>query len=390
MGFWQPMFGMNAQPTSTQFIHRSERFRPVQAYVDRAAIKHNLAQIKRHLYDRALTPRVWATVKCDAYGHGIAGIIDSLGAADGLAVSHLGEAHACKRAGWAGPILVYAGVLSPDQLEGLDVPELHLCVNRPEQLRWIERADLTHPPTVWLRFAGDIRHYGMDEQLYKASYRIAKELLAKGKVLAIGHMNHFANAADRTSVIEASRTFRALIDVMPGSVSTHNSAALLEYADAVPCGDWVRPGLALYGASPLPGRPAAHFGLRPAMTLCSELVGVRHLNAGETVGYGGKFAAPNAMRIGLVSCGYGDGYPRLAPCGTPIVVGGVATRVIGGITMDMLTVDLTPVPTADLGTPVTLWGSDRLPVDCVADAIGTIAAELFTGLTTRVPLTYLS
>lgn len=359
--------------------------RPLHARIHPDAVAHNLARLRAALPAGRGTPRLWATVKADAYGHGLARILPALRHADGLAVLHLDEARACRRLNWHGPILVYGGLYSPADVLLVDTPGLHLVITHAAQLEWLARAPLAHPPSIWLRFAGDIHHTGFAADAYRAAYGIARDLRRRGLAADVGHLNHYARADEPDGVDDADAVFRRLIEGLPGPVSTSNSAALLKHAARAVDTQWVRPGLALYGASPFADTSAAALDLRPAMSLHSQVVGIQRVSAGAGVGYGGAFTAPRAMDVGIVTCGYADGYPRAAPTGTPVIVDGVRTRLLGRVSMDMMAVDLGPVPRAGIGAPVTLWGAGGLAVEEVAASAGTIAADLLTGVSARVP-----
>ena len=357
----------------------------VYARVDATAVAYNLACLRGRMQAAGSTPRVWATVKADAYGHGVARVLAGLAEADGLAVGQLADAHACRDAGWSGPILVYGGLLDTDDVRDLSTPGLHLVISQAAQLDRLEQEG-AFPAGValWLRYVGDLGMSGFDEVAYLAAYRRCMALMERGAVTAVGHFQHYGQGEDPASVARANMRFDALTSGLSGPRSAGNSASIMHPAAARIAMDWVRPGLALYGASPLPGVDGAGLGLRPAMSLHSRLCSVREVAAGDRVGYGGAFVAPRAMRIGLVACGYGDGYPRHAPAGTPLNVGGVRVGTLGSVTMDSLLVDLSEAPDADVGSPVTLWGSEDLPVEAVARHMGTIAAALLTSLTPRV------
>lgn len=359
--------------------------RPLYARVDAGAVAHNLARLRAAL-PAAGAPRLWATVKADAYGHGLARVLPALREADGLAVLHLDEARACRRLGWDGPILVYGGLYSQADTLLLDSPHLHLVITHAAQLQWLAQAPAAERPAVWLRFAGDIHHTGFCADDYRTAFALARELSGRGLIGEVGHLNHYARADEADGVAQADARFRDVIAGLPGPVSTSNSAAMLGHAARAAATQWVRPGLALYGASPFAECSAAGLGLLPAMSLHSQVVGIQRVRAGAGVGYSAAFIAPTAMDVGIVTCGYADGYPRHAPTGTPVVVAGARTRLLGRVSMDMMAVDLGPVPQAAIGAPVTLWGADGLPVEEVALAAGTIAAQLLTGLSARVPV----
>lgn len=367
-------------------LFASER---VYAKIYPQAVANNLAILKRALAreDGGDAPRVWATVKADAYGHGVAHIMTGLRAADGLAVMHLTDAHICRDAGWSGPILVMAGLAHASEIALLDMPDLHLLLSREPQLQWLAAAPaLRATPTVWLRFRGDIGMVGFDAASYRSAYAQCQSLAGTGRIRGqIGHLNHFGSAERTDGIDEACARFQAVTHDLPGPRSTSNSAAIMRHRGHAATNDWVRPGLTLYGASPLADRSAADLGLLPAMSLHARVLDIRTLAAGDRIGYGGNFQAPSPLTVGLVNCGYADGYPRHAPAGTPVMVAGQLTRTLGTVTMDLMTVDLTGL-NADVGAPVVLWGDPKLPVERVAASMGTIAAELLTGLTRRVPL----
>lgn len=367
-------------------LFASER---VYARIYPQAVAHNLAVLKRTLagVDGNGAPRVWATVKADAYGHGVAQIMPGLSGADGLAVMHLTDAHICRDAGWGGPILVMAGLAHASEMALLDMPDLHLLLAREAQLHWLAAGPtLRAPPSIWLRFRGDIGMVGFDAAGYRAAYAQCAALASAGRIGAhIGHLNHFGSAERTDGIDSACAQFMNATHDLPGPRSTSNSAAILRHTRHAAANTWVRPGLTLYGASPLADRSAADLGLRPAMSLHARVLDIRMLAAGDRIGYGGNYQATSAVTVGLVNCGYADGYPRHAPAGTPVMVAGQLTRTLGTVTMDLMTVDLTGLNAA-VGAPVVLWGDPALPVERVAAAMGTIAAELLTGLTRRVPL----
>jgi alanine racemase len=213
-------------------------------------------------------------------------------------------------------------------------------------------------------------------------------LRASPHVGGVTLMTHFARADDsEIAVSEQLARFREATSGMDLPASLANSAALLRCPETQ--GDWVRPGIMLYGASPFAGEPASDFGLQPVMTLESKVIAIQELQPGDRVGYGGTFVAQRRMRIGIVACGYADGYPRHAPTGTPIAVGGRMTVTLGRVSMDMLACELTDLPEAGIGSPVTLWGQGEggtVAVEAVAEAAGTIAYELFCALASRVPV----
>lgn len=349
--------------------------RPILALISPDAIAHNLKAI------RLCAPgaRVWGVVKANAYGHGLARVLPGLLAADGLAMLDLAEAHLLRELGYGGPILLLEGLFEAADLAVAIQLGATVVVHCNEQIRllanWVGPGHIN----VYLKFNSGMNRLGFSAQKLHSAWQALRALPLVG---AITLMTHFARAERSDGVDEDLARFHAAIGALPGERSLSNSAATVLHPAAR--GDWVRPGIALYGTSPFASQSAAVLGLRAAMTLQSELIAVQDLAPGDAVGYGGRFVASRAMRIGIVACGYADGYPRSAPDGTPIVVGGRRTRLVGTVSMDMLTVDLAELPEARVGTPVELWGG-QLSVDEVAAAAGTVSYELLCALAPRVP-----
>lgn len=349
--------------------------RPIGAWIDRDALAHNLTIAR----SRAGASKIWAVLKANAYGHGLARTAQAMGAADGFAVLDLDEALRLREIDRDKPVLLLEGFFEPADLAQLVAHDIAAVVHCTEQLRMLELAQPRTPARVFLKMNSGMNRLGIAPDEYRAAHA---RLSSIGSVRSIGLMTHFADADGVTGIKAQLECFHAYSAGLAGERSLANSATVLRYPEAA--ADWVRPGIMLYGSSPFADQSAADLDLRPAMTLSSALIAVQSLRAGERVGYAGTFVADVPMRIGVVACGYADGYPRHAPTGTPVLVGGVRTRVVGRVSMDMITVDLTPVPTAQIGTPVTLWG-EGLPADEVAAAAGTIAYELLCALAPRVP-----
>ncbi|WP_233161522.1 MULTISPECIES: alanine racemase [unclassified Achromobacter] len=362
----------------------------VVARVDPAAITHNLEQVRRRLgkgSSAAAGPRIWATVKADAYGHGIRHVVPALAGADGLAVGQLADVAACRDTGWQGPILVYGGLQDVMDVTQLDQPGLHLVISHAEQLDWLEARPLhCPPPWIWLRHIGDLGYCGLAYDDYQAAYARCVPWLTRGDIAGIGHLQHFAAADTPTGIAAAAARFRALTAPLPGPRSTCNSAAILCHSQHMATTDWVRPGRLLYGISPLPDRHGNSLGLRPALSLHAHVAAVRTVAAGTPIGYHGAFIAPVTMRIGVINCGYAHGYPSHPPSGVPVLVNGRPAPGLGQVTMDCMLVDLSAHPDATVGSPVVLWGTPALSAEHVAAACGGIAPELLTGLTGRVPI----
>jgi alanine racemase len=365
--------------------------RPIRATIDLSALRNNFGVARRH----AGNARLWAVVKANAYGHGLNRAVEALAdLADGLALIELERAVALREAGIELPILLLEGFYTAEELPLLIRHRLIPVVHRPDQVRMLLDAGWPASLPVYLKLNTGMNRLGFDA----AGLATARKALA-GKVASIVLMTHFADADGPQGVAWQLERFAAMTAGMNEVRSLANSAALLRYPDAI--GDWGRPGIMLYGGSPFADRNAEALGLKPVMTLQSEIIAVQELESGESVGYGCTFTADRPMRVGVIACGYADGYPRHAPTGTPILVDGLRTRTLGRVSMDKLCVDLSDVKvgaggtalsrpavsmgTATMGSRVTLWG-EGLPADEVAAAAGTISYELFCALAQRVPV----
>ncbi|WOP15386.1 alanine racemase [Ottowia sp. SB7-C50] len=359
--------------------------RPIKATIHTAALRHNLERMR----DAAPGARVWAIVKADAYGHGIERAFEGLRGADGFALLDLAEAQRVRDLDWRGPILLLEGVFEPRDLELCSRLNLWHAVHCDEQIDWLATHKTHQPHRVFLKLNSGMNRLGFAPERFRAAYA---RLQALPQVDEISLMTHFSDADGDKGIAVQWAVFQRAADGLPGERSVCNSAATLRHAqDAAVRGDWVRPGIAAYGSSPdFPAHDAAHWGLRPTMTLAAKVIAVSDLPAGASVGYGSTFTAEAPMRIGVVACGYADGYPRHAPTGTPVLVDGVRTRLLGRVSMDMIVVDLTTVPQAALGSEVTLWGTSAngavLPIEDVAHAAGTVGYELMCALARRVPV----
>jgi alanine racemase len=359
--------------------------RPILASIHTEALHHNLTRARRAAPDA----RVWAVVKANAYGHGIERVFEGLRGADGFALLDLDEAQRVRALGWRGPILLLEGVFEPRDLELCSRLELWHTIHCDEQLDMLATHKTHQPHRVFLKMNSGMNRLGYTPQRFRSAWT---RLNALPQVDEISLMTHFSDADGERGIAHQMQVFNAVTQDLPGERTLGNSAATLRHADdqAVRA-DWVRPGITIYGSAPdFPEHDAAHWDLRPAMTLSSRLIAVQALVAGDTVGYGSSFVAEQPLRIGVVACGYADGYPRHCSTGTPVLVEGVRTRVLGRVSMDMITVDLTPVPHAAFGSEVTLWGragnGQVLPIDEVAQAGGTVGYELMCALAQRVPV----
>lgn len=359
--------------------------RPIQALIHTEALSHNLRQARQAAPDA----RIWAIVKANAYGHGIDRAYEGLRGADGFALLDLSEAEKVRSLGWRGPILLLEGVFEPRDLELCSRLDLWHVVHCTEQIDWLAAHKTQKPHRVFLKLNSGMKRLGLRAGAFRAAWA---RLNALPQVDEISLMTHFADADGERGVAQQLATFTAATHDLTGERSLANSAAVLRFgADPAVRADWVRPGILAYGSSPdFPAHDIHHWGLQPAMTLRSRLIAVQPLAAGDSVGYGARFTATEPLRVGVVACGYADGYPRVADTGTPVLVDGVRTRTLGRVSMDMLAVDLTPVPQAGLGAEVTLWGRAAngtvLAIDEVARAAGTLGYELMCALAPRVPV----
>ena len=381
VGVWQntPLF---CPALAGLFFNRQEVLimRPARALIDLAALRHNYQLAREATGARAL-----AVIKADAYGHGAVRCAEALaGLADGYAVACIEEALELRAAGVQGPILLLEGFFEAAELALIEQHQLWCVVHSAWQVDAIERASLKTPLTLWLKMDSGMHRVGLHPAEYQAAYR---RLLASGQVGKIVLMSHFARAdeLDCPRSAEQVAVFQAARGELQAEVSLRNSPAILGWP-SIPS-DWVRPGIMLYGATPFAEAHPLAAQLQPVMTLESRVISVRELPAGEPVGYAARFITERPTRVGVVAMGYADGYPRHAPTGTPVAVDGQLTRIIGRVSMDMLTVDLTDLPQAGLGSRVELWGRQVL-ASTVAQHADTIPYQIFCNLK-RVPREYL-
>ncbi|WP_049620948.1 alanine racemase [Frateuria defendens] len=353
--------------------------RPARALIDLDALRHNYCLARELDGGKAL-----AVVKADAYGHGAVACARALeGEADGFAVACIEEALELRRAGIEAPILLLEGFFEADELALIQAHGLWTAVASWWQLEAIERAALERPLQCWLKLDSGMHRLGFDPRDYAAAFA---RLSAVPQVDKVVLMTHFARAdeLDSPRSAEQGAVFAQAAAGLPAESSLCNSPALLGWPQL--CSDWVRPGLMLYGATPFDRTQPQAQRLRPVMAAESKIISVRELGAGEPVGYGGRFVTARPTRVGVVAFGYADGYPQQAPDGTPVSIDGRPGRLIGRVSMDMLTVDLTDHPEAGLGSRVQLWG-DEVDVAALATHCGTSAYELLCHLK-RVPRVY--
>lgn len=347
--------------------------RPARVTVDLEALRHNLQRV------RALAPRsrVMAVIKADAYGHGIERSARALSGADAFGVSCLEEAQRLSAAGFTHPITLLEGPFTGAELEEIARLDLHIVVHHPAQLDMLERVSLQKPVGAWLKVDSGMHRLGFDVGDVASAWRRLEAAPTIRRPLRL--MTHLARAStpdDPMTALQLAR-FAQVCSGLTAERSIANSAAVLSCPASH--GEWVRPGLMLYGVSPLVTGTGADHGLKPVMALRSELISVRRVRTGESVGYGASWTCPEDMPIGIVATGYADGFPRQARSGTPILVGGVRCATIGYASMDMVTVDLRAAPHAVVGTPVELWGPD-LPIEEIALHSDTVPYELLCGV----------
>jgi len=361
--------------------------RPILAAIDTAAFEHNLAKIR----DLAPESKIWCVIKARAYGHGLEAALRGLGSTDGFAVLDLEDARFLRDHGWQGRILLLEGLFHENELSLAHELTCDVVIHCENQVTWLEgfEAQPHSRMNVFLKMNTGMNRLGFKPDAYRTAFH---RLHAAG--YHMHHMTHFANADQLNrppTVDEQLESFHLGIDGLPGSTSYGNSATILWHRNTL--GDWVRPGVILYGVSPTGiNTDIEHSGLKPVMSLASEIIAIQDLAIGDRVGYGGIYEASEPMRIGIVACGYADGYPRHAKEGSPVWVsdptmknGGMICPIVGRISMDMLTIDLRGVPNAQIGTNVELWGK-HVPVDVLAQHSGTIGYELICAVAPRVPV----
>lgn len=350
--------------------------RPIKAVVHAVALRHNLGVARLH----APYSKVMAVVKANGYGHGLLRVAEALAETDGFAVLGLDEAIALREAGYSQPVMLLEGLFHRDALTIASAYRLSLVVHNEAQLQMLESGDKA--VEVFVKVNSGMNRLGFSPEVFPGA---VKRLESCAGVKQITLMTHFANADEDIGIVSQMDLFDRLTAGSRHAKSLANSAAILRFPEAH--ADWVRPGIMLYGSSPFADLPAASLNLQPAMTLSSEIIAVQDLKKGDSVGYGSLFHADRPMRVGIVACGYADGYPRHSLTGTPIAVDGHVTRTLGRVSMDMLYVDLTDLPQAGIGSAVELWGK-QVSVDAVAQAAGTVGYELLCALAPRVPVEF--
>lgn len=350
--------------------------RPLKALIHTSALINNLLVARQ----AAPASRIMSVVKANGYGHGLLRVARALEESDGFAVLSVHEAVRLREAGFGHPILLLEGVFSADELTAVSEHGLSVVVHTAEQIAMLRAAWSPVRIDIFLKLNTGMNRLGFPPEEFP---RAMAELQACPMVGKITLMTHFATADEAAGIGEQFARFQALTQGIAAPTCLANSAAILRHAATH--GDWVRPGIMLYGASPFAEKRAADLQLEPAMSLVSEVIAVQQVKQGDAVGYGGAYVAEKDMRVGIVAGGYADGYPRHAGTGTPIVVNGRRTRTLSRVSMDMLYADLSDIAAAGVGSPVTLWGEGN-PVEEVARAAGTISYELLTARAERVPV----
>ena len=350
--------------------------RPARVVIDLEALRSNLQTVKRYAPDQ----KIMAIIKADAYGHGLERIAKQLELADAFGVACIEEAIRLRDAGFIKPIILLEGFFSKDELIQLSDLDIQTVTHQMNQLEMIEELSSEKAVNVWLKIDTGMHRLGFDLDLVPSVYSRLQQ--SRGAKDDIRLMTHFASAQERdpSSVETQLKNFSDVVGGLEGEHCMANSSAIMEWPASH--GDWIRPGLMLYGVSPFADRTAEDLGLKPVMSLQSELISVKQAKKGEKVGYGGTWECPEDMLIGVVAMGYGDGYPRHAQPGTPMLINSDVAHLIGRPSMDMLTVDLRKCPIAKIGDNVILWGKE-LPVEEIARCAETIPYELLCGMRMR-------
>lgn len=352
-------------------------FSPTSATIDLEALHNNLFKIKA----AAPQSKILAMVKCNAYGHGAIEIAKRLEPdIEAFGVMFLKEAVPLGKAGITKPIVILTGFFDAEELKIIDILGFECVIHNFRQVEILKRAVLQRPLRVWLKIDTGMHRLGFQPQQIQEAYQKIVALQMVQKPLRL--MTHFSDADDSNNkkTLEQIKRFAETTVGLEGEHCLANSSAILDWPETRLA--WIRPGILLYGASPFDNLTGLDFDLEPVMTLTSRIIAIHELACGETIGYGGTFCCPKKMRIGTVTIGYGDGYPRNTQA-APVLINGVRTRLLGRVAMDMVGVDLTDIPSAEIGSKVILWGRG-LPIEEVARCSGEISYELFCRLTSRV------
>lgn len=355
--------------------------RPIQAIINHSALAHNLSIVRQY----APHTRILAVLKADAYGHGLLHTASALKNVDGFALLELDAAITLRTAGYQQPILLLEGFFSTMEIALVEQYQLSTVIHHTEQVSMLSDSK-SRKIDIFIKVNTGMNRLGLSP---KQLPQVIQELRNNQQVKNITLMTHFASADDpheRASVFRQLQCFQTITEKYNYPCSLANSAAIVNYPETH--SDWVRPGIMLYGASPFSDKTAADLNLLPVMTLSSKIIAIHDLEAGDKVGYHGLFKADYRMRIGIVACGYADGYPRHAPTGTPVLINNQRGRLLGRVSMDMLAIDLTGIENTKLGDSVVLWGKG-MPVEEIATYAETSSYELLCGLAARVDRKFL-
>jgi len=350
--------------------------RKTVARIDLDAIRQNLDVVK------SLAPgsKIAAVVKADAYGHGLSQVLPALDKAEILAVATFDGAQRCRDFGWQGRVLVLEGPTRADDCQAALALAFEMVIHHDSQLALLRQSSKAARQPLWLKLDSGMHRLGFPSSRAKDVHGQITELSGNEPAVL---MSHFACADDPHNPMTQAQisVFDNSTKGLAGNVSLANSAAILNFPESHR--DIVRPGILLYGVSPLEQQPAQDIGLKPAMTLQCELIAINRVKKGESIGYGSEYSCPKDMNVGVAAIGYGDGYPRSLKSGSPVLVNDRLASLIGRVSMDMITIDLSDQPQAQVGDTVTLWGRG-LPLEKVAACAGVIPYELLCGVAARV------
>jgi alanine racemase len=362
--------------------------RALRAIINTAALKHNFQCIKQ----KAKSSKILAMIKANGYGHGIVNVAKILKDADAFGVACIEEALKLREAGIQNRIVLMEGFFKSDELENILRYQLEPVIHHQAQMSALMKLEkplaaiaamgTSNPLKIWIKVDTGMHRLGFPMHEFQEAYSVLNAI----KMIQIqGFMTHFSSADEKDNPKTKTQIslFQNLVKDLPGDKSLANSAGIWGWPDSH--GDFVRPGIMLYGVSPFANQTGIDLGLKPAMTLTTSLISIQNLKKGEQVGYGGIYTCEQDMPIGVVAVGYADGYPRHAPHNTPVLLNGKKVPLVGRVSMDMITIDLRSVPNAKVGDPIELWGA-HLPVEIVAAHMGTLGYELLTSLSPRVPI----
>ena len=348
--------------------------RPIRAIIDIPSLLHNFSVVKK----LASKSKIMAVLKANAYGHGLIEIAKALKNADGISVLSIDEAQKLRKLGFKKTILLLEGFFEVSEVKVASELNLNITIHSQDQIDFINNGKPKEPLDIHLKINTGMNRLGFlpDELSY-----LVETLSDNPYIGEITLMTHFATADEKEGIEKQFNIFNNVSINYNLDCSVSNSAALIRYPEVAL--DWVRPGIMLYGASPIEDKKAVNFGLKPVMRLMSKVIAIQEISSGESVGYGASFKSKKNMRIGSVACGYGDGYPRHEKIGTPVFVENKHTRIVGRVSMDMLSIDLSDNKKADIGSDVELWG-ENVSVDEVAKYCGTVGYELLCNISSSM------